>query len=120
MELNEIKELLSRVSFQLFGNKFWIEAERDKLKANGRVYLQVVYEAPDVKDGTLKVYKGRKWYLSPFMIPDEIIKTAYVAFEMAVKHEVLEGFFVDGVAIFNPHRSFEDLIALGDKEVKRD
>ena len=86
----------------------------------GRVYLQVSYEAPDTHDGVMKTWTGRKWYLSEFMTNDEIIKTAYVAFESCVKHEVMKGFKVDGIILFNPHVAYDVLLEVSHKEVKRD
>jgi hypothetical protein len=53
------------------------------------------------------------------MTDDEVVKTAYVAFEAAVKHEILEGFKVDGKILFNPHVNFEALLTVSDKEVFR-
>jgi hypothetical protein len=86
-----------------------------------RVYLQIVYKAFDTKtnDGVYKEWRGRKWQLSEHMTDDEIIKTAYAAFEAAVKHEAMEGFKVDGITLFNPHVDFEELLKISHKEVKR-
>lgn len=53
------------------------------------------------------------------MTNDEIIKTAYCAAEAAVKHEIMEGFKVDGVILFNPHVDFEELLKISHLEVKR-
>lgn len=53
------------------------------------------------------------------MTDDEVVKTAYCAFEAAVKHEVMEGFKVDGKILFNPHMNFEALLSISDKEIYR-
>jgi hypothetical protein len=53
------------------------------------------------------------------MTDDEIIKTSYGAFKAAVEHEVMEGFKVDGIILFNPHVNFEELLKISHKEIKR-
>jgi hypothetical protein len=53
------------------------------------------------------------------MSSDEIIKTCYVCFEQAVKHEVMECFKVDNKILFNPHINFEELLKVSDKEISR-
>lgn len=117
-EVQRATELLARVSLKVFGVKFKIKASQD-LRGGNRVFLQVSYEAPCTNTGELQEWKGRKYYLSEFMTDDEIIKTGYVAFEQAVKHEVMEGFKVDGIILFNPHINFEELLKISHKEVKR-
>lgn len=86
----------------------------------GRIFLQVIYKAPCTKTGDINEWSGRKYYLSDYMTDDEIVKTAYVAFESAIKHEIMEGFKVDGIILFNPHINFEELLKISHKEVKRD
>lgn len=54
------------------------------------------------------------------MTDDEIIKTAYLAFKIAVEHEIMEGFRVDGKILFNPHASYDALLKASDVEVSRD
>jgi hypothetical protein len=53
------------------------------------------------------------------MPADEIMKTAYGAFKMAVEHEAMEAFKVDGIILFNPHINFEELLKVSHKEIKR-
>lgn len=111
------------VSMSIMGAKFWFRVEKDlefrTEDGDGRKFIQVEYEAPCTHTGQLSTWRGRKWYLSKHMTNDEVIKTAFVAFEAAVKHEVLEGFKVKGKALFNPHVSFEALLEVSDREVKR-
>lgn len=54
------------------------------------------------------------------MKDDEIVKRAYVACEAAVRHEIMEGFKVDGIVLFNPHVNFEELLKVSHMEVKRE
>ncbi len=114
----KVQELVDRISMEIFGQKFGIILERDKVNQK-RLYVQAVYTAPCTNSGEIEDWKGRKYYLSDFMTEDEVIKTCYVAFEQAVKHEVMEGFKVDGTILFNPHINFEELLKVSHKEVKR-
>lgn len=128
MTIKEISTLLGRVTCEVLGTRFSILIEYDKVytlhrmleEPRGRIYLQVQYNAPCTKTGMVSTWKGGKYYLSSHMTPDEIIKKAYVALEAAVKHEVMEGFKVDGKILFNPHVNFEALLEVSDREVERE
>lgn len=65
------------------------------------------------------MYKGRKWYLSPYMTEDEVVKTIYLAFEVAVKHEILEGFKMDDTPLFNPHTPYDEILKISKIEKTR-
>lgn len=118
--IQRVKLITDRISLSCLGKDFKIRVERDCLNPdNGRVFLQIIYEAPCSKTGKVDTWSGRKWYLSEFMTDDEIVKTCYAAFEAAVKHEVLEGFKVDGLIVFNPHVSFEQLLRVSHMETTR-
>ena len=118
-ELTRVQDLTSRVSARLFGTVFKVQVLIDK-KFGRRIYLRVSYLARCTKGEIAKLYFGRKWYLSSHMLDDEIIKTAYTAFKMAVEHEILEGFKVDDKVLFNPHINFEELLKISHKEVERE
>lgn len=119
-KLQRIKNLISRIQARLLGFDFSFIVQCDQIHNSGRYYIQCRYFAPCTHTGESQVWKGRKWYLSEFMTDDEIVKTAWCAFEAAVKHEVMEGFKVDGKILFNPHVSFEALLAISHLEVKRE
>lgn len=123
-----VRLLLKRMTLNILGTKmniraFWdMKARWEEDGPEPRIFLQIEYSAFDTKNNTgiYEHWKGRKWYLSEHMTNDEIVKTAYAAFEAAVTHEVMEGFKMDGVTVFNPHLDFEELIKISHKEVKRD
>ncbi len=116
--INRAKKVTSRISFSCLEKEFKLLVENDK-KGGERVYLQVSYDSICTKTGKKDNWKGRKWYLSEHMTDDEVVKTAYVAFEAAVKHEIMEGFKVDGKILFNPHVDFEKLLSVSGNEVFR-
>jgi hypothetical protein len=117
-QMNRVKSITDKLSMSLFGTTLRIIVEFDKI-FGGRIYIQIAYDAPCTKTGSLEEWKGRKWPLSEFMTDDEIVKTAYVAFKMCVEHEIMEGFKYDGKIVFNPHVNFMELLAVSDKEVRR-
>lgn len=117
-----IKSLFSEISCLIFNTYIDFIVKRDvKSPETGRIFIQTVYNCKDSKEvnARAKVFKGRKWYLSDHMLEDEIIKTAYLAFETCVKHEMLEGFRVGHVTLFNPHVDYKELLKISNKEVKR-
>ena len=111
-----VHDLMARVHLELFEHNFDLHVKQDRKdpRIGGRVYIQLVYTALDHELGVHKGQKARKWYLSEHMTDDEILKTAYAAFRMAVQHEVVEGFTVDGVRVFDPHRPIEALLGLNE------
>ena len=117
--IHRVKKITDRITISVFGTIFGIRVDHDNEYENGRVFLQVYYEAPCTHNGNIEKWTGTKRYLSQYMTDDEIVKTAYSAFELAVKHEVMEGFKVDGIILFNPHINFEELLAISHKEIKR-
>lgn len=122
-ELLKIQSIIERLTFNVLGVNFSINAYRDKLATVnqvGRIYLQLSYFAPCTKTGEMKEWTGRKWYLSQFMTEDEVIKTAYCAAKATVEHEIMEGFKVDNIILFNPHINYEELLAISHKEITRE
>lgn len=117
--MERVQSLISRMSFVLFDKQFTCNANFDKINGE-RIYLQISYYAPCTHTGVDNEWYGRKWYLSEYMLDDEIVKTAYCAFKTAVEHEVMEGFKIDGIVVFNPHVSYETLMQVSHLEVKRE
>ena len=112
--------LKHRCSLNCLGVQFDIRVENDcKNIENGRLFIQIIYDAICVKTGVCEIWHGRKWYLSEHMTDDEIIKTIYAAFKTAIEHEIMEGFKVDGKILFNPHINFEELLKVSEREIIR-
>lgn len=118
--LNEIRDILNRIDMNLFEKRFIMRCEIDNKFDAGRIFLQCVYFAKCNKSSEDKEWHGRKYYLSEFMTEDEIIKTAYTAFKTAVEHEVMEGFKVDGIILFNPHINYKELLKISHLETSRE
>jgi hypothetical protein len=118
--IDKVKAITNRISMNVLGTEFKVRVERDNLNpTNGRIFLQIVFDAPCTKTNEVQEWHGRKWYLSEHMTDDEIVKTAYSAFKACIEHEVMESFKVDGIILFNPHLNFEQLLAISHNEVRR-
>ena len=119
MTYHEIRSLCTRITLELFGKTFNIRVAQDLKSSNGRTFIQIIYLEKCNKGGEEQEWRGRKWYLSEYMIADEIVKTVYAAFKATIEHEILEGMKVDGIILFNPHINFEELLKISHNEVKR-
>lgn len=86
---------------------------------NSVPFLQVVFYAPSEPGGPNEKQSCRKWQLSEFMTPTEIVRTAFKAVQQAEQHETEELFMYKGVAIFNPHRDVESLLSIASQEDRR-
>lgn len=60
----------------------------------------------------LATQTGRKWYVSPHATEEEVVKTCWLAAEIACRHEAMEDFKFDGVSIFHPHTSTDALVEM--------
>jgi hypothetical protein len=118
--VQKTEKLTNRITMNLLGTEFKIRVEGDNAYESGRIFIQIIFNAPCTKSGEIEEWHGRKWYLSEHMTDDEVVKTAYSAFKACVEHEVMECFKVDGVILFNPHINFEELLKISHNEVRRD
>lgn len=71
--------------------------------------LWVEFERPDTHSGKAGVGRGRDEVVFRGAYESSVIKTAWVLIEMNVRHELMEAFKVDGVRIFDPHRTVAQL-----------
>lgn len=117
-KLRIIRLKVAKLKANLFGKDFSFRVEYDNTNGT-RIFIQVIYMDKCRTTGEQQEWHGRKWYLSDHMTTDEVIKTCYAAFKAAVEHEVMEGFTVDGTVLFNPHVSYEELLKISNKEVRR-
>jgi hypothetical protein len=99
----EIREIVSSVAYLDWDIKVLYDGDR--------AYLQIHGHGPDPKDGMRDAqWSGRKWFISPHMCKNELIRTAYKAIECAVAHEMNENFLYKDVAIMTPHMDYEEIV----------
>jgi hypothetical protein len=119
-QLENIRRICDRCTCEIFNTPLFIRVERDVIRPeDGRIFIQMIYNAMCIKSGEMEEWHGRKWYLSDYMTDDEVVKTVWAAFKASVEHEMLEGFKVDRVVLFNPHVDHNELLQVSHKEVKR-
>lgn len=109
----ELRKILSKVEYR---NWEW------KLgNMNEGFYIQAQFQARNANTGVFEAQTGRKWYLSSFATPSEVIQTALLAILVATEHEVREEFKYNGVKVFGPHHNLNDLaVAIQLKTVRED
>ena len=86
----------------------------------GRWYIQVECDRPDSFTDLLGVGRGGKGYLSPHMIPGEIVRKAFGLFAAYEEHECREFFTYKGKRVFGPHISIDALLEVADQVEARD
>jgi hypothetical protein len=64
---------------------------------------------PDTNTGVMGEGFGRWNFVPKGSSVDAVVKTAYVAIKLVVEHEMMEAFEFDGVKVFDPHKSLQDL-----------
>lgn len=73
-------------------------------------YMQVADpKGTDNVTGEPYPWKGRKWLISSWITPSEVLQTALMATLAAVEHETREQFLYKGQPIFDPHMDIEAL-----------
>ena len=76
-------------------------------------FVQVRFNAPDNKDPTrIEKQHGRKWQLSVWMSPTEVVQTCWAAVQRAELHEAAEKFLYKDADIYNTHLSADGLVGL--------
>ena len=105
MTVFEIKEIVANIKYLDWELRVRMDGERP--------YLQVFGNGPN-PDNNMEVeqWSGRKWFLSPHMCKNEVIRTAYKAVECAVAHEMNECFLYKGVAVMTPHLDYEEVVTM--------
>lgn len=68
-------------------------------------WVQLHFARPDTNTGAWGWGESRREYIAPNATEDSILKTGFLLLKLVVEHELMEAFLVDGVRIFDPHRS---------------
>lgn len=107
MTRTKVEAILANISY-----KDWTFYLGEK---NGELFIQIRFMAPDMYSGTFMMQYCRKWQLSKWMVPTEIVRTCHKAVQAAVEHEADECFMYKGKRIFSPHIDTEAMLALAGK-----
>lgn len=108
MDIHLARALLAQVSYP--GYSFHIEGA---FATPEPTFLQARFKAPDNDAPEVtRIQHTRKWLLSPFMTPSELVQTAFKCVLTSVEHEARELFTYGGARVFGPHFDIEALAAL--------
>lgn len=77
--------------------------------------IRTTFRRPDTDTGEIGIGKGRWWFVETDITESGLVKTAWLACQQIVQHELMEAFMFDGVRVFDPHASVADLCALNAK-----
>lgn len=106
MQLEEIKNFFKNNISYKAGWDFLIKEK------NGVPYLQIQFNGADNFTGKVERQYCRKWQLSEWMTPTELVETAWAAVQRAEMHEAKETFKFKGQAVYNSHLNVEKLVQL--------
>ena len=67
------------------------------------------FQRPDTHTGEIGTGRGREEIVRAGAWESGVIKTCWLLVELLVRHELMEGFRVDGLRVFDPHNSIADL-----------
>jgi hypothetical protein len=67
------------------------------------------FKRPDTHTGEMGIGRGRDEIVRVGSWESGVIKTCWLLVELLVRHELMEGFRVDGLRVFDPHNSIADL-----------
>lgn len=99
--LSTIQQIIAQVKYKDY--QFILTKKGDGFN------LQVQFVGIDTDTGKQGLQKCRKWYISPHMVPTEIVRTCFLAIRQAEEHELCENFRYKGVQIFSPHLDLDKM-----------
>lgn len=95
--IDRVREIQMRITYKP-GTGFYIDEKE------GLVFIQHWQLLPDCKmDGYRTEQRGRKFYISPYMTDEEIVRTFALAVKVFEEHEANEWLKLDGERVLNPH-----------------
>jgi hypothetical protein len=80
--------------------------------ADGRLrgwLVNTTFRRPDTHTGEIGIGSGRQELVAFGASESGVVKTAWLLAELIVRHELMEAFLYQGVRIFNPHHTVEEL-----------
>jgi hypothetical protein len=107
MNMDQLKQLISEVKHEDY--EFVLSSIN--CVDGARPVLQVQHVGPDnTNPGETIIWRGRKWLLSSWMTPSEVVQTCLKACLTANEHECRERFTYRGVTLFDPHVDLDKLV----------
>jgi len=72
-------------------------------------FIQCTFRRPDTQTGKVEQGFGRKYHCELNVTEKGLVMAAWMSFEQIVKHEMMECFLYNGVRLFDPHKTLEEL-----------
>lgn len=94
--INRVKAIRLRLTYKP-GSGFYVETKGEN------VFIQHWQMLPDCKNDQLMEQRGRKFYISPHMTDEEVIRTFALSVKVFEEHEANEWLKFDGRRVLNPH-----------------
>lgn len=105
--LQQIQEIVNQITYLDWKFRLFDDGNRALLQVQGNGICP--------KTGERVEWTGRKHAISFHSCRNEIIRTAKLAIDRAVQHEVDEQFRYRGVAIFNPHMNYDLVVEMANQ-----
>ena len=74
--------------------------------------IRTTFQRPDTDTGEVGTGYGRWWFVEQGTSVSGLVKTAWLACQQIVQHELMEAFLFQGVRVFDPHAEVHALIDL--------
>lgn len=111
--LQQLRQVLSKVTFAASCVDLdWQWDVETIYNRDGTVkgwFVNTSFMRPDTETGAVGRGQGRQEYIKLGTSESGVVKTCWLLAELIVRHELMEAFLYDGVKIFNPHHSVEEL-----------
>lgn len=104
----DVEEVLSRISGAPSCLSLGWEHEVSSNCGEGWL-IRTSFLRPDTVTGEISRGYGRWWHVPFGVKASGVVKTVYAAMKLILEHELMESFLYDGVRIFDPHRTVDEL-----------
>lgn len=108
----DLEAAISRIAFAPSGihlHSMDLGWEIEELPAPLGWRVRLTFSRPDTLTGDMGRGSGRWEMIDRGTSTSGAIKTCWLLLELLVRHELMECFLVDGLRIFDPHRTVEQL-----------
>lgn len=117
MNIEEIKEILSKITFAPsnldMGWEWDIKStkifDQNDITIEKGFSIRTTFLRPDSNTGEIEKGYGRWMYVPETISTDGLVKTGWLCAELIIKHELMEAFLYQQTRIFDPHKSLKDL-----------
>lgn len=72
-------------------------------------FVNTTFSRPDTHTGKIGTGIGRKELVEFGASTSAVVKTCWLLVELIVRHELMEAFLYQGIRIFNPHNTVDEL-----------